>query len=135
MNRRLLAIALLLPVAAAGCGQQQPSQQQSDDGKAVADAAARAASVPCALAGSATFTQNCTVERTVSGDGLALVMHHPDGGFRRLLVTTDGRGVVTADGADQAVVSVVDPGTIEVSIGDDRYRLPATVKGQALPQR
>lgn len=133
MNRRLLAAALLAPSLLLGCDQTRP--QQGDDGKAVADAAARAASVPCALAGKAVFTQNCTVERTVSGDGLALVIHHPDGGFRRLLVTTDGRGVVTADGADQAAVSIVDPSTIEVSIGEDRYRLPATVKGQALPQR
>jgi outer membrane lipoprotein-sorting protein len=130
MMRRpsLLLLTMLLPLG--GCGQQSAPADSS-----VADAAARAASVPCALGGSATFQQRCTVERTVSGDGLALVMHHPDGGFRRLLVTTDGRGVVTADGADEAAVSVIDPGTIEVTVGDDRYRLPATVKGQDLPAR
>ncbi len=119
----LLSMLLLLP----GCG------RRSDRADGVGTAAA--ASVPCALAGSRTFQQNCAVERTVSGDGLALIIHHPDGGFRRLLVATDGRGVVTADGADSAIVAVVDGGMIEVSVGGDRYRLPATVKGQALPKR
>lgn len=128
MHRRLLT-ALMLPLGLVAC------QKQDDTSGAVADAAAKAAAVPCALAGSSNFQGVCTVERTVSGDGLVLVMHHPDGGFRRLLVTTDGRGVVTADGAEQANVSVVDPSMIEVSVGGDRYRLPATVKGQDLPKR
>jgi hypothetical protein len=126
--RRLFPV-LTLPLALLAC------QKQDDGSSATADAAARAAAVPCALAGSSSFQGICTVERTVSGDGLVLVMHHPDGGFRRLLVTTDGRGVVTADGAEQASVTVVDPATIEVSVSGDRYRLPATVKGQNLPKR
>ena len=57
------------------------------------------------------------------------------GGFRRLQVATDGRGVIAADGADVASVKVVSPGSIEVAVGDDRYRLPATVKGQAGPAK
>jgi hypothetical protein len=128
MRRRLFLVPIL-PLLLVAC------QKQDETGGAVADAAAKAAAVPCALAGSSSFQGVCTVERTVSGDGLVLVMHHPDGGFRRLLVTTDGRGVVTADGAEQANVTVVDPATIEVSVGGDRYRLPATVKGQDLPKR
>ncbi len=133
MSRRFLLLPLALLILPIACG--EPGNKADDANKAVADAAARAASVPCALHGSREFRQDCMVERTVTGDGLALVMHYPDGGFRRLLVATDGRGVVTADGADQAQVSVIDPGTIEVSVGDDRYRLPATVKGQVLPKR
>jgi hypothetical protein len=121
-------LPLLLPLAMlAGC------ERKAED--PVIEAAAHAATVPCALAGSATFGAQCGVERLVSPDGLTLVMHHPDGGFRKLLVATDGRGVVTADGAQAALVSVVDPATIEVAVGDDRYRLPATVKGQPLPAR
>ncbi len=127
MIRRPLS-ALLLTLALAGCHKHR--------GDAIADAAAHGAVVPCALAGAKTFKPECAVERTTAADdGLMLVMHHPDGGFRRLLVTTDGRGVVTADGSDQATVAVLDPGTIEVTVGDDRYHLPATVKGQPLPQR
>jgi hypothetical protein len=56
-----------------------------------------------------------------------LTLHNPDGGFHRLLVTKDGRGVVAADGAEPAIVRVVGEREIEVAIGGDRYRLPATV--------
>jgi len=43
--------------------------------------------------------------------------------------------VVAADGADAASVKVVGADAIEVAIGGDRYRLPATVKGPAVPAR
>ena len=127
MNRHPILAATALALALAGC---DPSP--SSDGAATASGA-QGANVPCALAGASSFKAECSVERMPSGEGLVLVVHHPDGGFRRLLVATDGHGVMTADGADQANVTVVDPGTIEVRVGDDRYRLPATVKGQALP--
>lgn len=122
MSRRLLPLILLIVPAC----HKQPADP-------VVVAAEQAPAISCALAGATNFTKDCTVERLVSGDGLTLVLHHPDGGFRRLQVATDGRGVVTADGADPAVVAVVAPGTIEVTVGPDRYRLPATVKGQGLP--
>jgi hypothetical protein len=128
MTRRPL-IALLVPLALAGC------HKRTDD--ATAAAVQHGAVVPCALGGAKAFKPDCAVERSVAGEGggLMLIMHHPDGGFRRLLVTTDGRGVVTADGSDEARVAVIDPGTIEVTVGDDRYHLPATVKGRPLPKK
>jgi hypothetical protein len=127
---RFAPLLILAPLMLVAC------QKQSDSGdEALSDAAAHATQVKCALAGAATFDDGCSVDRKVSGDGLMLMIHHPDGGFRRLVVTTDGRGVVTADGSDAATVSVVDPATIEVTVGQDRYRLPATVKGQALPAK
>ena len=46
-----------------------------------------------------------------------------------MLVTHDGRGVIAADGAEPAKVTVVGTDGIEVSIGGDRYRLPATIGG------
>jgi len=128
-RRYFSAILILVPLSLAAC------HRQGNDSEAPAGDAANATQIDCALHGSAEFDSHCTVERTVSGDGLLLVVHHPDGGFRRLLVTTDGRGVITADGAEQAVVTVADPGKIDVAVEQDRYRLPATVKGQALPQR
>lgn len=120
----LLALTLL---SLAAC-ERQPADP-------VIAAAAKAAHIPCALAGSASFAPDCTIEKMITGDGLALVMHHPDGGFRRLLVTSDGRGVIAADGADEARVVVIDPATIEVTVGKDRYRLPATVKGESPPAK
>jgi hypothetical protein len=70
----------------------------------------------------------CAVDRAQSPEGLTLTVRAPDGSFRRLLVTKDGRGVVAADGVEQAVVTPVGSDRIEVVIGGDRYRLPATVK-------
>ncbi|MEG8041430.1 hypothetical protein QP164_00880 [Sphingomonas sp. LR59] len=70
----------------------------------------------------------CTIEQAKGETGPILTIRHPDGAFRRLLVTHDGRGVVAADGAEVAKVGLIEGNGIEVSIGDARYRLPATVK-------
>ncbi len=84
--------------------------------------------VECAPPGEAVFAYACTIDRVQSQDGLFLTLRHPDGGFRRLLVTRDGRGVIAADGAEQAVVTPLAPDLIEVALGGARYRLPATVR-------
>jgi len=85
--------------------------------------------ISCKPAGAADYAPVCTVERTAGQDGLVLTIHHPDGAFRRLLVTRDGRGVIAADGAEPAVVRVTGADRIEVALGGDSYRLPATVRG------
>ena len=80
--------------------------------------------------GEAALARVCTVDRLEGDGGLVLTVRHPDGAFHRLLVTKDGRGVIAADGAARAVVTIVAPDTIDVAIGGDRYRLPATVKAK-----
>lgn len=85
--------------------------------------------IECAPPGTESFSFACAIDRTQSQDGLFLTIRHPDGGFRRLLVTTDGRGVIAADGAEKAEVTILAPDQIEVAIGGARYRLPATVRG------
>lgn len=85
--------------------------------------------VECAPPGAERFSFACTIDRVQSQDGLFLTLRHPDGGFRRLLVTRDGRGVIAADGAERAVVTPLAPDLIEVALGGARYRLPATVRG------
>ncbi|MGL4312633.1 MAG: hypothetical protein ACRCSO_01460 [Sphingomonas sp.] len=85
--------------------------------------------IACAHQGAA-LAAVCTVERTPTQDGAILTLRHPDGGFRRLKITRDGRGVIAADGAERARVRVVGAHEIEVALAGDRYRLPATV-GQA----
>ncbi|MEH3159622.1 MAG: hypothetical protein PGN08_12270 [Sphingomonas taxi] len=77
--------------------------------------------------GGAALRRACTVDRTQEERGLILTVRHDDGGFHRLLVTTDGRGVVAADGAEPARVTLAEADAIDVAIGDDRYRLPATI--------
>ena len=84
--------------------------------------------VECAVPGSDSFAYECAVERMQTQDGLFLTLRHPDGSFHRLLVTSDGRGVVAADGAEQAVVTPIAENRIEVALAGARYRLPATVK-------
>lgn len=107
--RRLAA--LLAPLAA--CGGPPESKAETR--------------IECAVDGATVFTRVCTVERT-SGPDVLFTIRSPSGSFRRLAATSDGRGVMAADGAEPAAVRIVGPGLIEVSIGGDRYRLPATVR-------
>lgn len=77
----------------------------------------------CAIGGDADWGRGCAVER----DGDLLTIRHADGGFRRFRIVKDGRGLVAGDGAEQATVAVLGKGQIEISVGQDRYRLPAAV--------
>lgn len=85
--------------------------------------------IECAVEGATAFARVCTAQRTAGAEGEVLIVRHPSGGFRRLLVARDGKGVVAADGAAPAAVSVIADDRIEVAVAGDRYRLPATIKG------
>jgi hypothetical protein len=83
--------------------------------------------ISCALAGVEQFQKICSYERyDVEGERV-LVIHHPDAGFRRFTMLDDGRGLEVADGADEAVVEAID-GMLQVTVVNDRYRLPATIR-------
>ncbi|CAN5377520.1 hypothetical protein BH09PSE4_BH09PSE4_06240 [soil metagenome] len=84
--------------------------------------------IVCAKKGSDDFARICAVDRESGDSGMILTVRHPDGAFHRLLVTKDGRGVIAADGAEEAKVTVIAENQIEVAISGDRYRLPATVR-------
>lgn len=114
------SLPLLFLLAACGPSPEAAEQAMAPD--------ADSGRIECALAGAAEFAPRCTLERMTGPDGLILVIRAPDGGFRRLQVVQDGRGVVTADGSETAVVIPIGGNRIEVSVGADRYRLPATVK-------
>jgi len=123
--------ALLLALLLAGCDSHG---QGSTDTRALARVEAEQrrdaeddGMILCAR-GDGPLTRSCTVEQMQGSDDLILTVRQPDGGFRRLLATRDGRGVVAADGAQQADVSIAGNEGIDVVIGDDHYRLPATVK-------
>ncbi|HEX8401142.1 MAG TPA: hypothetical protein VF628_05505 [Allosphingosinicella sp.] len=111
----------LVPLAA--CGADDGASTNATAGASAEDR------IECALAASDRFAAECAIERAPD-DAKSLTIRHPDGGFRRLLVTDDGRGVIAADGFAPAVVQVIADKRIEVAIGGDRYRLPATIKGR-----
>lgn len=112
---------LLLAAVLAGCG---------GGGETPVPDAADASRIECAVAGATVFTRACWVEKVTDGGTLFLTLRSDGGTFRRFEVLADGRGVAAADGADAAQVTLADGG-IEVSLAGDRYRLPATISGNA----
>lgn len=121
--RRVFALTASLLAA---CGSAQPGEMANG-------AAAPAPGEPdnrieCRPEGAQGYERACTVETADSAAGRVLTLRKADGGFRRLRITTDGRGVVAADGAERAHVTVLAGGRIEVEIGGDRFRLPAMVR-------
>ena len=112
------ALALLL---AAGCS------AEGGDGSDVAEAA-DGELIECAIAGANAYARACAVERSEEGSTPILTVRHPDGGFRRFEVMPDGSGVTEADGAEAARVTTVGD-AMEVAVGADRYRIPASVAG------
>lgn len=82
-----------------------------------------APAIECAIGPHAVLRSDCPVER----DADILTIRHADGGFRRLRIVRDGRGLISADGAEDAKVSVAAQGKIELAIGNERYRLPAAM--------
>lgn len=120
-----IAGASLICLALAGCDKDDGTAARAfpdsgSDGQARAD---------CANGPGAQLRRTCVVEQ----DGPVLTIRHSDGGFRRFQILNDRRGLATADGAEPATIALVGDGQIEVSAGDDRYRLPATISGTATP--
>jgi hypothetical protein len=116
MSTRTSSAAILLLLAACDAPDAAGAPQAADPDNLI----------DCAVSGAAAFARECVVERTPADEGLILTVRHPDGGFRRFEVTDDGTGVATADGAQAAKVSLREGG-IEVAVGTDRYRFPATI--------
>lgn len=88
--------------------------------------------IQCAVNGSSEFSDGCQAERLVAEDGVTLVVRHPDGGFRRFNILTDGHGLEAADGAEKARIEIVDDSEILVSVGSDKYIMPARMKSAAV---
>jgi hypothetical protein len=122
---RIAAAALFLLVAA--CGPAEPVAQPTN-GAAAPPAGVPDNRIECRVTGAAAYERICSVTAADSPRGRVLTVRKADGGFRRLLVTGDGRGVAAADGAERAHVTMLRDGRIEVEIGGDRLRLPATVR-------
>lgn len=117
--------ALLTLFALAGCNRAPDNGDLAEAEARGAHEAAANGRIECALEGAKLFDRTCTVEEMSGEGGTILIVGRANVGYRRLQITTDGRGVVSADGAEPAKVSIVGNNMIEVAIGHDRYRLPA----------
>ena len=127
MFTRTSSLAALAAVATlTACGE---GNSLADAERGAAGDAAAAGRIECALAGGADFQRVCTTETLAGERGRMLVIRHPDGGFRRFDILTDGRGLAPADGFDETRIKILEGGMIEVKSGDDAYRLPAAIKG------
>lgn len=112
--RSVTASVLILGLAACSRGGSEPAK---DTGK-----------IACALAGSAQFEQRCWVETVVEKGRKLLIVRAPDGSFRRFVAVDDGRGAIPADGADDSSAEWVDGGKLQLTVGQDRYQFPASMK-------
>lgn len=117
--------AVLILTLLAGCEIRREDDQPAAQATLAAD---DPNAIACALRGSDEFRRQCSVERAREGETLFLVVHHPDGGFRRFEVLKDGRGLAVADGADEATLAI-EGDLLAVTVADDRYRFPATIGG------
>ena len=121
--------ALLTLIALAGCNRTPDNGDLAEAEARGSREAAENGRIECALEGAKLFDRTCTVEEMSGDDGTVLIVGRSNVGYRRLQITTDGRGVVSADGAEPAKVMIAGDNMIEVTVGHDRYRLPANTGG------
>ena len=86
--------------------------------------------VACALGGATRLSRDCSVERSEQNGDRVLVVHHPDGGFRRFTLLDGGRSVGAADGA-QALAVAGNGEWVDVAVDNDRYRFQAKMLSDA----
>ncbi|MBD59202.1 MAG: hypothetical protein CL808_03655 [Citromicrobium sp.] len=100
-----------------------PNPTPSPSGTAPADSQ----SIACALNGASDFDSTCSVERSEIDGATLLAVFHPDGGFRRFEVMSDGSGLSAVAGAD-VVAQTLQGDILEIAIATNRYRFPADVR-------
>ena len=110
--RKVLALSFFTALSACSAAEETPKGRGID----------------CATGGSDKFLPECYVEDSRVGERRFLTVRSKSGAFRRFEMVDDGRGVVAADGADEAVAKWSAEGVLEVAVGKDRYRFPARMK-------
>lgn len=103
-----ISSALGLLIALAGCGVSETSPPPPG------------ALVDCAIGAGAELSPVCTLEE-VAGTN-EIVIHHPDGGFRRLIRDAETGDLSPLDGADPLVIE--QGGGLQFALGADRYSIP-----------
>ncbi len=125
ISKELLLLVATFSVISCGGNEAENLKEAEIE---AAEQAALDGKIECALAASSRFERTCTTERVAGADGQLLLIRHADGGFRRFRILSDGRGLAPADGFDQTNIALIENGLIEVSSGDDKYRLPAQIR-------
>lgn len=119
-----ISSALGLLVAVAACGAESASspteQSRADEPGSTLD---------CAIGGVADLSPVCTLEQ-VAGTG-EIVIHHPDGGFRRLTRDPKTGDLAPLDGAEPLVPQAGAEGVLGFAVGSDRYSIPANLLNPA----
>ncbi len=98
----LASLALL-----AGCGGAESPPTPGDD-------------IECAIGTGAEFASVCKLERVAGAQ--EIIIHHPDGGFRRLNFDPATGTLAARDGAEPLVLEQ-GQGVLEFRVGTDRYRI------------
>ena len=126
MSSRIFSSIIVLLVTACGGAADDAASGGGNQGISSNTIAAEAQPerVACAI-GRAEYADDCTIDRVATDEGTVLTIRHPDGGFRRLRVSADGEGIAAADGAVPTEILKRSGTTVEVAIGDARYRLPS----------
>lgn len=79
--------------------------------------------VDCAIGAGSELGSDCTLERVAGTQ--EIVIHHPDGGFRRFVIDPATGGVAALDGAEPLVPQPGEGDAVQFAIGEDRYSIPA----------
>ncbi|MEP3051618.1 MAG: hypothetical protein ABJP48_01385 [Erythrobacter sp.] len=81
--------------------------------------------INCAIGAGADYANVCTLEKVENADGAFFLLHHPDGGFRRVKMDKQTGKLTVQDGADELQDRTVEAnGAKEFEIAGDRYVIP-----------
>lgn len=108
MSLRISSLLALL-AALAACGGEVSPPPPGD-------------SVGCAIGAGVEMSAVCTLERVDEGD--EIVIHHPDGGFRRFVRDPANGALAPLDGAEPLVMTEGEGGALQFAVGEDRYSVP-----------
>lgn len=86
--------------------------------------------VECAIGAGVDMAAVCTLERA---EGDEIVIHHPDGGFRRFLRDSAGGTLAPLDGAESLVMTEGEGAALAFAVGEDRYRIPPELLAPPTP--
>lgn len=78
--------------------------------------------VECAIGAGVDLSPDCTLEQVAGTQ--EIVIHHPDGGFRRFTRDPATGTLVPFDGAELLAVQPGAGGALQFAVGGDRYSIP-----------